>query len=103
MKKIKNFESFDFNQTIPTTSKDNLTLFYSCDECNALWKNFNEQSDNCKFCESSEIEEIDPDEYYELVKLRLDEDEIEDLEKEKESDSNTFVDLTKLNSRKNVN
>lgn len=103
MKKIKNFESFDFNQTIPTTSKDNLTLFYSCDECNALWKNFNEQSDNCKFCESSEIEEIDPDEYYELVKVRLDEDEIEDLEKEKESDSNTFVDLTKLNSRKNVN
>lgn len=103
MKKIKNFESFDFNRTISTTSKDNLTLFYSCDECNALWKNFNEQSDNCKFCESSEIEEIDPDEYYELVKLRLDEDEIEDLEKEKESDSNTFVDLTKLNSRKNVN
>lgn len=103
MRKIKSFESFDFNQTIPTTSKEALTMFYSCDECNALWKEFNKKCDSCKYCESDEVEEIGPDEYYELVKNRLDEDEIEDLEKERESDSNTFVDLTKLNNRKNVN
>lgn len=104
MRKIKNFESFDFNQTIPTTSKDYLTNFYSCDDCNALWKEFNKKSENCKFCESNNIEEISPNEYYELVKLRLDDDdELEDLNKEKENDSNTFVDLTKLKSRRDVN
>lgn len=103
MKKIKNFESFDFNQTIPTTSKDHLTNFYSCDDCNALWKEFNKKSESCKFCESQSIEEISPDEYYELVKMRLDDDEIEDFNKEIENDSNTFVDLTKLKNRRNVN
>lgn len=103
MKLIKTFDSFDFNQTIPATSKDQLTMFYSCDDCNALWKSFNKKCDTCKFCGSSEVEEVSPDEYYELVKLRLDDDEVEDLEKEREDDSNTFVDLTKLKSRRNVN
>jgi hypothetical protein len=57
----------------------------------------------CRFCDSSEIEELDSSEYYELVKLRLDDDEIEDLESERKSDSETFVDLYKLkNNKKNV-
>jgi hypothetical protein len=96
MKIIKSFESFDFNQTLPAASKETLTLFYSCDECNALWKEFNISSDSCRFCKSDEFEEIGPDEYYELVKSRLDKEEIEDLDLERESDSETIFDLTKL-------
>lgn len=103
MKLIKTFDSFDFNQTIPTTSKDQLTMFYSCDDCDSLWKSFNKEYDSCKFCESSDIEEISPNEYYELSKIKLDEDGVRDLERERENDSNTFVDLTKLSSRRDVN
>jgi hypothetical protein len=42
MKHVKKFENFDFSKTISTTSKDTLTNFYSCEECDALWKSFNE-------------------------------------------------------------
>ena len=38
MKWIKTFETFDFSQTLPVVSKSDLTLYYHCDECNALWK-----------------------------------------------------------------
>jgi hypothetical protein len=104
MRYVKKFETFDFSKTIPATSKEDLTSFYSCEECNALWKSFNESCDECRFCESSEIEELDTEEYYELVKLRLDDEEAEDLESERREDSENLVDLYKLkNNRKNVN
>ena len=40
------------------------------------------------------------DEWYELVKSRLDEDEIKDLEKVKKEESETLVDLLSLKNRK---
>jgi hypothetical protein len=96
MKFIKKFEAFDFSKTIAATSKNFLTNYYSCDECNALWKELNETCDKCKFCDSDEIEDISDDEYYELQKSRLDEDEIEDMESERNKDSEEFVNLYNL-------
>lgn len=101
MKHIKKFETFDFNQSIPVTTKNFLTNFYSCDECNALWKEFNNTTDKCKFCDSDEIEELQEDEWYEIAKTRLDKDEIEDLESEKSIESEQNVDLDNLKKNNN--
>ena len=43
MKFIKTFETFDFSQTLPVVSKSDLTSFYHCDGCNALWKELNKE------------------------------------------------------------
>ncbi len=98
MKWIKTFENFDFSQTIPATSKNVLTNYYSCDECNALWKEFNRTVEKCKYCNCSEVEDLSEDEYYDIQKSRLDKDEIEDMESEREKDSTEFVDLINLGS-----
>lgn len=101
MKWIKTFETFDFNQTLPVASKADLTLYYHCDDCNALWKEMDDVN-KCKFCESESIEELSKDEWYETVGDRLDEDELEDLNSERNKEEDNFIDLYKL-SRKNVN
>lgn len=99
MKWIKKFETFDFSQTLPIASKSTLTLYYHCDECNALWKELNKEVEKCKFCHSDEIEELSEDEWYSAVGDRLDNDEKEDLDSEREKDSNTFLDLYNLNKK----
>lgn len=102
MKWIKTFETFDFSQTLPVVSKADLTLYYHCDDCDALWKNLNQESNDCKFCHSDRIEELSKDEWYETVGDRLDDDEIEDLESERSVEEEDFIDLYKL-KRGNVN
>lgn len=101
MRLVKTFEEFDFSRTLPAVSVENLTFFYNCDDCNALWKNFNEQSKNCKYCSSDNISKLEADDWYDQVKLRLDEDEIEELELQREEDVTNLVDLLTL--RKNPN
>jgi hypothetical protein len=102
MKYIRKFETFDFSQTLPVASKADLTLYYHCDECNALWKQLNQESNDCKFCQSNEIEELSKDEWYETVGDRLEEDDFQDLESERAKDEDDFIDLYKLN-KGNVN
>lgn len=97
MKWIKKFEAFDFSQTLPLASQSDLTLFYHCDDCDALWKVFNKEAGNCKFCKSSAVEELSQDEWYETVGNRLDEDEIEDLESERREEDDNFLDLYSIN------
>ena len=70
MKHIKKFETFDFSQTIPVTTKNFLTNYYSCDECDSLWKELNKESEECKFCGSNEIEELSEGEWYEVSKSK---------------------------------
>lgn len=96
MNYIKKFETFDFNQTIPTTSKNVLTSYYSCDDCDNIWKEFNNTVDSCKFCNSKEIEELPENEWYEVAKSSLNSDEIYNLESERDKESGEFVDLINL-------
>lgn len=100
MKFIKKFEAFDFSQTLPLTSKNVLTFFYSCDDCNALYKELNESSDKCKYCECSNLEELSEDEWYEIACDRLDEDEIEDLLNQRGKEEEEFIDLSSLKKSK---
>jgi len=101
MKNMKNFESF----TLPIASIEDLSSFYSCDECNAIWKEFNYNASSCKFCDSLEIEELSIDEYYELIKDGLDDqDEIEYLDEERLKHKQQFISLTNLkNNNTDVN
>ncbi len=50
---------------------------------------------------STEIEDLSENEWYEIVKTRLEPDEIEDLEDDRKKQSETFVDLTKLKRNPN--
>jgi hypothetical protein len=99
MRWLKTYETFDFSQTLPVTSKSELTLYYHCDNCDCLWKEFNQDVSQCKSCESSEIEELSRDEWYETIGNRFEEEtetekeEIDLLKREEEED---FVDLTNL-------
>jgi hypothetical protein len=99
MKYIKAYEMFDFNQTLPTTSQDVLTSYYHCDGCNALYKSVNSTEDDCKFCNSRELEELSEDEYYDTIGERLDDDEKEDLEEVRQKEKNKFVDLYNLRNK----
>ena len=101
MKWIKKFETFDFSQTLPLASKSDLTLFYHCDDCDALWKVLNNEVNECKFCKSSSIEELSKDEWCETVGDRLDDDEIDGLNSERISDDEEFLDLYNLKKGNN--
>lgn len=93
MKHIRKFETFDFNQTIPVTTKNFLTNFYSCDECDAVWKEFNNTTDVCKFCNSNEVEHLEESEWYEIAKSRMSPEEFNSMEKERQSSEQEAVDL----------
>lgn len=99
MKHVKKFEDFDFSQSIPMTTKNFLTNYYSCDECDALWKEYNKQSGTCKVCNSDEVEELPEDEWYEIAKSRMNDKELKELENEKIADEETATDLIRLNSK----
>ncbi len=77
MKYIKRID--EFNRSIYAASEDDISFFYSCDGCDSLFKDLKGR-DKCKSCESSEIEELSKDEFKEIVKTRLNKDEIEDME-----------------------
>ncbi len=75
MKHIKKFETFDFTQTLPVTTKNFLTNFYSCDDCDEVWKEFNKVSNKCKFCQSEQIEDLSEDEFYEIQKTKIEDNQ----------------------------
>lgn len=94
MRHIKKFEFFDFNQTLPITTKNYLTNFYCCDECDHMWQEL--QSCNiCPECESTEIEDLPEDEWYEVAKSRNPE-EVESLNNRKIKDSDSYLNIGNL-------
>ena len=100
MRFIKKFEDIG-HSPLPITSQNILTNFYSCDDCDALWKEFNEESNTCKYCGSHEIEDLPEDEWYELVNSRLDKDEIEKMQEMRKKENETLVDLLSLKNKNN--
>jgi len=103
MEHLKKFETFDFSKTLPIASKSDLTMYYNCESCNAIWESFNEKCDCCRFCDNDNIQELDEDDYYDMVESRLEDDEVQDLRSEREKDE--FVNLYSLgkDNKKYVN
>jgi hypothetical protein len=87
---------FDFSQTLPITTKNFLTNYYSCDECDGLWKVYNEQEAKCKFCGSEEIEEISEVDWYEVVNQRMGDEDDSDVNDERKSEEEEVIDLLNL-------
>jgi len=104
MKILKINEYFNNFNTMVTTNS--LLDYYNCEKCDALWKSFNQKIINmCPYCETKNAKIIDEDSWYEKVKDRLEVDEIEDLEKERNKD-NKLIDLFSVgkdNSKRYVN
>ena len=105
--RIKSFENFineevgfDFSQTLPITTKNFLTNYYSCDECDGLWKVYNKQEDKCKFCGSSEVEDMSEVDWYEIANQRMGNEDDFDLEEERKSEADEAVDLVNLKKGK---
>lgn len=96
MKHIKKFEELDFNQTIPQTTVSELTNYYACGECNALFKLFNKRTNHCLYCNGKDLNSVGFDKFYDEVSKRLDSDEQEDLEFVKSEELNTYVNLEGL-------
>ena len=97
MRWLKTYETFDFSQTLPVAAKSDLTMYYHCDDCDCLWKEFNHDVSKCKSCESSEIEELSRDEWFATVGNRLEDDkEVEEVDLLKREEEEDFVNLTNL-------
>lgn len=96
MKYLKKFEELDFSQTLPLTTREQLTMYYSCDDCDDLWKSANEQCDICPTCKSKNIEELSEDEFYEIGKEMSDEEDSPLIDKLKKSEQDEIIDLTGL-------
>ena len=94
IKKFENFNSKTFN-TLSTISE--LTNYYLCDDCNAMWRSeLNATLENrCRFCGKYNINNIDSDDWFDEVALRLDSDELPLNEEDREK-SRTLVDLVSL-------
>lgn len=99
MNHIKKFESFDFSKVLPIASASDLTMYYNCNDCNALWESFNDPCDKCRFCDTDNIKELDEDGYYDMVESRLEDDEVEDLRSEREKSKDKFVNLFSLKAK----
>ena len=100
MKHLKKFEELDFSQTLPVTTKNFLTNYYSCDECDSLWKEFNNESKTCKSCGSDEIEDLPEEEWYEIAKERMSPKELKEIENSRNEEESSVVDL--LNTKNNI-
>lgn len=94
MKYIKTFENWA-GPTLPTTSLDVLYNYILCKDCNALYRIYKPKSTNCKYCGSKNISDISEDDYYNELKLRIDDpEEWSDIIKDREDTKNTFIDLS---------
>lgn len=114
MKHIKSYKLYetqekDSSNPYLTTSIEDLTTYYNCPSCNALFKAFNKQIERCPYCkeQSNNISDFD---YMTLVKQRLEPDEFEDEIREKRKREKELIDLIGMGikseigkRRKNIN
>lgn len=100
MKYLKRFEAWGFDP-LPITSLDVVTDYILCNSCNALYKIYKPKSNKCKYCTSSDINNISEEEYYSEMQNRLDSDEFKDALIDREKDRNTFVNLYDVDNEMN--
>ena len=112
--KLKRFNEYaeqpKGTEYLPMTTSDVLTTYYHCPDCNALYNLFNEESHRCKYCGSNNVELIPKEEYYKLVRPRLEDDEWEEemiIKKQKEEEMVDLINLGKYKQikklRRNIN
>ncbi len=101
---------FDEKTFLPAVTVADLTYYYQCKNCGALFKSFDKPQVKCPYCSSENIKRLDVDTWYNLTSKRLDKDELSYHFKEKEKEKTTLIDLTELGKfkeykklRRNIN
>lgn len=103
MRYIKTFEAWA-GQPLPVTNVGSLMSYIICKDCNAVYKVFNKPQSNCNYCGSKDVSLTDIDTYYNEVVSRLDDqEEIEDVLKQKQIEEEGFVDLVTIGAELNKN
>jgi hypothetical protein len=92
------------NYNFPLTTINSLMNYYTCSNCNAMYKEFNEPvKDKCRYCDEETITSIDSDDWYDELINRgsIDDDEIDIVRKEQENEYKpiSLVELGKLKDR----
>lgn len=95
-KHLKKFEELNFNNTLFSTSVNNLTNYYNCKECGQLFKEFNNQVKECTNCHSNNLIMIDIDMFYQKLKDKLGEEYHDKIQKVKSQEENEVADMTSL-------
>ena len=96
MKYIKTFEAWG-GQPFPVTNVGSLMSYIICKDCNSVYKVFNKPQSNCAYCQSKDVSLTDIDTYYNEIVSRLDDqEEIEDILKQKQIEEEGFVDLVNI-------
>lgn len=96
MRYIKTFEAWG-GQPLPVTNVGSLMSYIICKDCNAVYKVFNKPQSNCAYCQSKDVSLTDIDTYYNEIVSRLDdEEEIEDILKQKQIEEEGFIDLVNI-------
>lgn len=112
MRNLKDFKTFESDQmgTYLATSREDITNYYRCNKCNYLWNEFNEESYNCPYCNSTEIIPLSDFDYMAQIKLNKKPDEYDKEMNDKIKRSNQLIDLVDAgkykqlkNYRKNFN
>ena len=107
MKYLKKFENFALVSSLPITSQNTLMMYYNCTSCNALYPSFNQISNNCKYCSSKDVKDLDEDTYYTMLKERTeDPEEWKEIITNRKNMQNNMIDIANLdiqNNRKNIN
>lgn len=106
MKHLKSYELFEAigqSSAYLATTVEDLTNYYSCPVCNALFKTFNQEVDLCPHCGNYDsLNSVSDFEYMTLVKQRLDKNDFEKEIKDKRKREEEYVDLLGLSALKEI-
>lgn len=112
MKNLLNYKSFEAHQmgNLNVSSREDLTNYYRCNDCNNVYRVFNNSHDVCQHCKSTNLEQISDFDYMAELKTRLSPEEFGKELANKNKRENDFIDLvsvgvaTEMNKRKrNIN
>lgn len=106
MRNLKDFKTFEAEQIGPpilARTEEDLMSYYKCNACDALWKNFNEESTSCKFCRNNDITKISVYDYMTSLREKGDKAEYNKEMKDYQKRVNNLVSMVDLAWQKQSN
>jgi hypothetical protein len=95
MKHLKSYNLFE-SITLPTTSKDDLTNYYTCYKCKSIFNTFNKEANICPYCGQNDPVSISDFEYMAIAKNTLSPEEYKKEMNSKKKRESEYVDLIEV-------
>lgn len=104
MKNLMTYKMFDAYQigTTLTTSREDLTTYYKCNKCDALFKMFNDTPEACPKCNNIDIKTISDFEYMTELKDKRNSEEYSNEMRDKKKREGQIIDLVKNGVSKEI-